>query len=113
MRRFVGFALVGMIATLLVSFLPPSASTIAFAIIVGIGGAGGTIARELRELVSLAVGALVGTAAGGAIQGLGVGGPGASEVATASATVAVVVAIAGFIALFFTRARQPSPPRRR
>jgi len=113
MRRFAGFALVGTIATMLVSFLPPSTSTIAFAILVGIGGAGGSVAREPREVVSLAVGALVGTAAGGAILALGAGGPGASEVATAAATVAVVVAVAGFIALVFTRARQPSPPRRR
>jgi len=113
MRRFVGFALVGMIATLLVSFLPPTASTIAFAILVGIGAAGGSVAREPREVVWLAVGALVGTAAGGGIQALGSGGPAASEVVTASATVAVVVAITGFIALVFTRAKQPSPPRRR
>jgi hypothetical protein len=102
-----------MIATLLVSFLPPSASTIAVAIVVGVGAAGGSVAREPREVVWLAVGALIGTAAGGAIQGLGAGGPGASEVVTASATVAVVVAIAGFVALVVTRARQPSPPRRR
>jgi hypothetical protein len=113
MRRLVGFALVGMIATLLVSFLPASASTIAFAILVGIGGAGGSVARELREVEWLAVGALVGTAAGGGIQALGAGGPDAAEVATASATVAVVVVIAGIVALVFTRAKQPSPPRRR
>jgi len=113
MIRFAGFALVGMIATLLVSFLPPSASTVAFAILVGIGGAGGSVAREPREVVWLAVGALVGTAVGGGIQALSSGGPGVSEVATASATVAVLIAIAGFIALVFTRAKQPSPPRRR
>jgi hypothetical protein len=113
MGRLVGFALVGMIATLLVSFLPPSASTIAIAIVVGVGAAGGSVAREPSAVGWLAVGALVGTAAGGAIQALGAGGPEVSEVITASATVALVVAAAGFIALVVTRARQPPPPRGR
>lgn len=110
MRRYVGFALVGVIATLLVSFLPPSASTVAIAIVVGVGAAGGSVARETREVASLAVGALVGTAAGGAIQALGSGGPDASDIAAASATVAAVVAVAGFVALAFARAKRP--PRR-
>ena len=113
MGRLVGFALGGMIATLLVSFLPPSASTIAVAIVVGVGAAGGSVAREPREVAWLGVGALVGTAAGGAIQALGPGGPEVSEVITGSATVALVVAAAGFVALVVTRARQPPPPRRR
>jgi hypothetical protein len=113
MRRFVGFALVGMIATVLVSFLPPSASTIAIAIVVGVGAAGGSLAREPREVTALAVGALVGTAAGGGIQALGSAGPGTSEIATASATVAIVVAVAGFIALVFARSKGPPSPRRR
>jgi hypothetical protein len=113
MRRFVGFSLGGMVASLLVSFLPPSASTITFAILVGVGGAGGSMAREPREVASLAGGALVGTIVGGLIQAFGSGVPGASEIATASATVAIVVAVAGFVALVFARAkRPPSPPRR-
>ncbi|HEX4897121.1 MAG TPA: hypothetical protein VFV53_02030 [Candidatus Limnocylindrales bacterium] len=114
MRRQVGFALGGMIASLLVTFVPPSSSTITFALLVGVGGAGGSMAREPREVAWLTVGALVGTIAGGAIQALGPGGPGVSQVVTAAATVAIVVAIAGFIALVFARAkRPPSPPRKR
>lgn len=113
MRRFVGFALGGTVASLLVTFLPPSSSTIVFAILVGVGGAAGSVAREPLEVAWLAVGALFGTIAGGAIQALGPGGPGVSQIVTASATVAIVVAVAGFIALVFARAkRPPSAPRR-
>ena len=112
MRRFVGFALVGMLALWLVSFLPPSASTITIAIVVGIGAAGGTVARDGGDVVAIAVGAFTGTAAGGVTRGLGSGGPDASEVITASATIGLVVAAAGFIALVVSRARRPQPPAR-
>lgn len=112
MGRFVGFALGGMVASLLVSFLPPSSSTIAFAILVGVGGAAGSVAREPREVAWLAVGTVVGTVAGGVIRALGSDWPRASEFVTASASVAIVVAVSGIIALVFARARRPPlPPR--
>jgi hypothetical protein len=113
MRRFIVFALAGLVASFLVTYLPPSSSTIVFAILVGVGGAAGSIAHEPGEVASLAVGALVGTGAGGAVQALGSGGPAASQIVTASVTVALVVAVAGFIALVFARAkRPPATPRR-
>jgi hypothetical protein len=110
MRRFVGFSLGGMVASLLVSFLPPSASTITFAILVGVGGGGGSMAREPREVASLGA-ARSSERSWEAIQAFGSGCRGLGD--HGSATVGLVVAAAGFVALVVSRARQPPPPRRR
>lgn len=113
MRWYVGFALAVMVALWLVMFLPPSASTIALALVVGVGAAGGTVARRWRDLVALAIGAAVGTAVSGLTQGLGTAGPGLAEVVNGTATVAVVVLVAGTISSFVSASRRPAPPGKR
>lgn len=110
MRRYVGFALAGMVALWLVMFLPPSASTIALALMVGVGAAGGTVARRWRGLLALAIGTMLGTAASGLTQGLGTGGPDLAEVVNGTATVAVVVFVAGTISFFVSFSRRPAAP---
>jgi len=110
MRRLVGFAFVAMVAMWLVSFLPPSLSTVAVALVVGVGAAAGSVARGGREVVAAAVGALAGTAVSGLTQGLGSGGPELGEVVNGSATVAVIVLVAGFVSFFVTAVRRPRPP---
>lgn len=110
MHRLVGFALAGMVALWLVSFLPPSASTIALALVVGVGAAGGTVARQWRDLLALAIGAMVGTAVSGLTQGLGTDGPDLAEVVNGTATVAIVVLVAGTISFFVSFSRRPVPP---
>ena len=110
MRRYVRFAFIGMVAMWLVSFLPPAASTLATALVVGVGAAGGTLAQGGRDIISLALGALLGTAISGLTQGLGAGGPDTAEVINGSVTVAAVIAVAGTVSFFVTDARRPHPP---
>lgn len=113
MRRYVGFALVGLVAVWLVSFLPPSMSTLSIALVIGLGAAGGNLAREPGDIAALAVGAVVGAASSGLTQAQGTGGPGVGEVLVSAIVIAVIVAVAGFVAAFVSRARRPGPPRSR
>jgi hypothetical protein len=110
MRRLVGFALGGMVAIWLVAVLPASASTIALALVIGVGVAGGRTARGWPDVVALAIGAFLGAAASGLIQGLGTDGPDAAEVTTGSVTIAITVAVAAALSSIFAAARRPAPP---
>jgi hypothetical protein len=113
MRRYAGFALVGMVALWLLSLLPSSASTLANAIVIGLGAAGGTVARDNRDLAALSLGAFVGTLSGFLIHPLARGGPVGPQVLTAGVTVAILVAVAGVVARFVAGSRRPAgpPPR--
>jgi hypothetical protein len=111
MRRDVAFALFGMVALWLVSFLPREAGTFATAMVVGIGGAAGTLAAGPRDILALAVGAFLGTLASGLTQSLGSGGPMREGVLTGSIVVAVIVAVAGYVAFVVTKARRLPPAR--
>ncbi|MEW5990536.1 MAG: hypothetical protein AB1736_04205 [Chloroflexota bacterium] len=110
MRRYVGFGLAGTVALWLVMFLPPSASAMALALVVGVGAAGGIVARRRWDLLALAIGAMVGTGVSGVTQGLGTAGPDLAEVVNGTATVGVVFLVAGAIAFFLSSARRPAPP---
>jgi len=107
MRRLVGFALGGLVATGIIGFVPPSAPTISLALVVGVGIAGGRLAARPQELVALAIGAFLGAVASGLTRGLGTD---AGEVLVGSLTIAITVAVAGFVSAFLNAARRPAPP---
>ncbi|MCI0583259.1 MAG: hypothetical protein L0227_10290 [Chloroflexi bacterium] len=113
MRRLAGFALGGLVAIWVIGFLPPSASTISLALVVGVGVAGGRLAAGPPELVALVVGAFLGAALGGLTRAAGVDGPSRDEVVTASLTIAITVGVAGFLSAFLNAARRPPPTARR
>lgn len=113
MRRLVGFAVGGLVATWAIGFLPPTASTISLALVVGIGVAGGRLAAGPPELVALAVGAFLGAVVSGLTQGLVTDSQGQNEVLTGSLTVAIAVGVAGFVSAFLNAVRRPAPPSRR
>jgi hypothetical protein len=110
MRRLVGFAVVGVVALWLLRFIPDGLPMLANALVIGLGAAGGTLARDPREILALAAGAAFGSVAGSLTRDPGTGGPGTGDFLAASVTIGLIVVVAGFVASFVSAARRPTGP---
>jgi hypothetical protein len=113
MPRLVRFALGGVVTLWLIGLLPPSWSTVALALVVGVGVAGGRVAGRLPEIVALAVGAFMGTLAAAVTPGIGTVGRDGGEILTGALTIAIVVAIAAALSRLVEASRQAAPRRGR
>lgn len=91
MRRFLVFALVGMMALWLTSFLPDSFVLLAVVVAIGVGVLGGLNAKGHLDVTALSIGAGLGTAWSGLTQGFLPDGPTIARILAGVGVVSVLV----------------------